>query len=160
MEQVVPTDEPKTTKKTPAPKNEKKGAAGVLEDITDNRPREINFTKNFQEEGVPATRVGEDLARFFEGFLLNVDIYQVNRETQEESLKESYSLDLTPLLFQTKQHGQVSFNFDKLKTLEMLYLNVTVFFDQPMLSTFLRNKLNPLQVELVACKDIPYKTEP
>jgi hypothetical protein len=28
------------------------------------------------------------------------------------------------------------------------------------LSPFLRKKLNPLQINLVACKDIPYKTDP
>lgn len=39
-------------------------------------------------------------------------------------------------------------------------MNVTVSLDIPLLSPFLRQKLNPLQVQLVACKDIPYKTEP
>jgi hypothetical protein len=32
--------------------------------------------------------------------------------------------------------------------------------EQPMLSEFLRKKLNPLQINLVSCKDIPFKTEP
>ena len=30
------------------------GKAAVLEEITDNRPRTINFTKNYGEEGAPA----------------------------------------------------------------------------------------------------------
>jgi hypothetical protein len=31
--------------------------------------------------------------------------------------------------------------------------------DLPFLNNFLRNKLNPLLVNLVACKDVPAKTE-
>jgi len=41
-----------------------------------------------------------------------------------------------------------------------LYLNITVSVDLPLLTPFLRTKLNPLMVNLVACKDIPYKVEP
>jgi len=40
------------------------------------------------------------------------------------------------------------------------YLNVKVESDQPLLSDFLGKKLNPLQINLVAIKDIPYKVEP
>lgn len=32
--------------------------------------------------------------------------------------------------------------------------------DQPLLSEFYRKKLNPLQINLVSIKDIPFKTEP
>lgn len=38
-------------------------------------------------------------------------------------------------------------------------MQITIQSPQPMLSEFLRKKLNPLQLQLVACKDIPYKTE-
>jgi len=139
-----------------------KGAAkggGALEEITDNRPREIQFLKNFGEEAGPV-KVTEDLARYFENFLLNVSIWQVDRETQEETWKEAYDLDMSPLLFETKTDAEINWKFDKLATVEFLYLNITVSMDQPLLNPFLRNKLNPLQVNLVACKDVPYKTEP
>ncbi len=39
------------------------------------------------------------------------------------------------------------------------YLNFKITSDQPLLSDFMRKKLNPLQIHLLACKDIPYKTE-
>lgn len=41
----------------------------------------------------------------------------------------------------------------------MHYLQLKIVSDIPLLSDFLRKKLNPLQLTLVACKDIPYKTE-
>ena len=47
-------------------------------------------------------KVTEDIARYFENFLMRVSVYTTDRETQVETLKESYDLDLSPLLF-TKQ---------------------------------------------------------
>lgn len=47
-----------------------------------------------------------------------------------------------------------------MKTQALLYLNISIGTDQPILNSFLRAKLNPLQVNLVACKDIPYKLDP
>jgi len=47
-----------------------KGAAkagAVLEEITDNRPREVQYIKNFGEESGP-TKFSEDIARYFENF--------------------------------------------------------------------------------------------
>jgi hypothetical protein len=43
-----------------------KGAT-TLEEITDNRPREIQFVKNFAEDGGPL-KFTEDIARYFENF--------------------------------------------------------------------------------------------
>ena len=40
------------------------------------------------------------------------------------------------------------------------YLSLTIKSEQPMLSSFYRKKLNPLQINLVSVKDIPFKTEP
>ena len=39
-------EDPKA-KKAPPPKAAAKGATTALEEITDNRPREISYTKNF-----------------------------------------------------------------------------------------------------------------
>ncbi len=50
--------------------------------------------------------------------------------------------------------------FDKLKSMEIHFLKFRIECETPMLSEFYRKKLNPLQINLVACKDIPYKVEP
>lgn len=47
-----------------------------------------------------------------------------------------------------------------MKTLPIHWLVVNIRSNVSLLSTFLRKKLNPLQINLVACKDIPYKTDP
>ena len=44
--------------------------------------------------------------------------------------------------------------------MEIQYLEIKVKSVQPMLSEFMRKKLNPLQISLVSMKDIPFKTEP
>ena len=44
--------------------------------------------------------------------------------------------------------------------MELHYLEINVKADQPMLTEFLRKKLNPLQINLVSMKDIPFHTEP
>ena len=54
----------------------------------------------------------------------------------------------------------MSWKFDKLKPLSLNYLNLTIKCDKPLLSDFYRKKLNPLQINLVSIKDIPFKTDP
>ena len=44
--------------------------------------------------------------------------------------------------------------------MQLHYLTLKVTADETLLSDFLRKKLNPLQLNLVNCKDIPFKTEP
>ena len=46
-----------------------------------------------------------------------------------------------------------------LQTQEIHYLKVKLETDKPLLTEYLAKKLNPLQINLVAIKDIPYKTE-
>lgn len=145
--------------KKPPAKDDKKKQTAALEEITDNRPRIVSYTKNFMEDGVAALKVNDDFANFFEKFMFKFQIFKVDRETQQESLKEEYCLDLSRFLFSTLPET-ATFKFDKLKTVEYHYLNIQISTDQPLLSSFLRRKLNPIMVELVACKDIPYKTEP
>ena len=55
---------------------------------------------------------------------------------------------------------QMSWRFDKLKAMALNYLSLTIKSEQPLLSPFYRKKLNPLQINLVSVKDIPFKTEP
>jgi hypothetical protein len=58
------------------------------------------------------------------------------------------------------EHAPCVFEFDKLKCVELHYLKISVSTDEPLLTPFMRKKLNPLQVNLIACKDIPFKVEP
>jgi len=39
---------------------------------------------------------------------MNVSIWAVDRETQEETWKEAYDLDLSPLLFGTRQGEELA----------------------------------------------------
>ena len=92
---------------------------------------------------------------------MKVQIFLINREKpEEEVLKETMELDLSPLLWETKVEGELKWAFDKLQTMELLYLNVTVSSDAPVLNAYQRKKLNPLMVTLVACKGVPYHSEP
>ena len=138
-------EDPKAKGKA-APAKGKGADKGSLEEITDNRPRIINFEKKFgaEAEGGSVIKITEDLAKYFEGFMMPITIWQVDRETQEETLKETYELDLSPFLFETEPNKELKWEFDKLKSLEFLYLNITVHIDQPLLNMFMRKKLNPL----------------
>jgi hypothetical protein len=88
-----------------------------------------------------------------------VEVYDVNRETQEETLRDSVTIDISSLLYPATPNVEVAWTFDKLKIMQLHYLTVKIQSDQQLLSDFLRKKLNPLQLNLLACKDIPYKTE-
>ena len=70
--QTPPEEEKgKGAKKAPPPKGgDKKAAAGSLEEITDNRPREMQFIKNFGEDNGAPTKILEEVARYFETFEL------------------------------------------------------------------------------------------
>ena len=46
-----------------------------------------------------------------------------------------------------------------LKAEQLMYLKLKIKSEQPLLSDFYRKKLNPLQINLVSIKDIPFKTE-
>ena len=149
-------------KKAPAPagKPDPKKAGGALEEITDNRPRIISLTKDFAAEaGGLGLKINEDLAKRIADTLLKVEVYDVNRETQEETLKDSVTIDISSLLYPSTPNVEIAWTFDKLKIMQLHYLTFKIQSDQPLLSEFLRKKLNPLQINLLACKDIPYKTE-
>lgn len=158
VEQVA--EDPKAKGGKAAPPKGKGGAAAALEEITDNRPREIKFVKDFKEESDTTVRITEDIARHFEQMMFKVEVWSTNRETQEETFEEAQEIDLSLLLYNRVNNHEAVWKFDKMKTQALHYLNVTVQTDLPLLNNFLRRKLNPLQVNLVACKDVPYKTEP
>lgn len=90
---------------------------------------------------------------------LNIQIFETDRETQVDKLVETLEIDISCLLF-PKENIDFTWHFDKLKTLQLHYLTFTVKCPTPLLSELLRKKLNPMQINLVACKDIPFKTEP
>ena len=50
--------------------------------------------------------------------------------------------------------------FTKLKCEALDYLDLRISCEKPLLSSFYRKKLNPMQVNLVSIKDIPYKSDP
>ncbi len=80
-EQKAP--DPKAKGKAPAKPDPKKG--GALEEITDNRPRTVNFTKDFGAENV-TLRVTEDLAKFMASAYMKIDLIEVNREKPDEEV--------------------------------------------------------------------------
>jgi hypothetical protein len=87
-------------------------------------------------------------------------VWDTNRETQEEKLLETQMIDTSLLLFNSQKDSSNTWVFEKMQTVAIHYIKVTISWDQPLLNNFYRRKLNPLQVELVACKKIPFKTEP
>lgn len=157
----VAAEEPvKGGKKAAAPAKGAPKATSALEDITDNRPRIIQYVKNFGEDATPL-HITDTVAKWFETNVMKVEIFLINREKpDEEVLKETMELDLSPLLWETKPEGELKWCFDKLQTMELLYLNIAVSSDVPVLNAFQRKKLNPLMVTLVACKGVPYHSEP
>ena len=134
-------------------------ATGALEEISDNRPREIKYVQDWAADGA-TVGITEPVAKYIEATSLQIQVLSTDRETQEDTLIEEKSLDMSELLFREDDGATLSWKFDKWSIPELLYLNITLETDRPLLTNYLRKKLNPLQVNLVACKSIPYKTEP
>ena len=131
-----------------------------MEEVTDNRPRIVSYTNDFAETGIAALKISEDVAEKWTTQFLNVTITNTNRETGEESDEETMKIDISCFLFPQKGDLEFEWKFDKLKTMQIHHLVVKVRSDTPLLSDFLCKKLNPMQINLVAVKDIPFKTEP
>jgi hypothetical protein len=84
----------------PAKVDPKKGGGGALEEITDNRPRIITITKDFAAEaGGAGLKINEEWAKKIAETSIKVEVFDVNRETQEESLKDSVVIDISCMLF-------------------------------------------------------------
>lgn len=161
-EEPAPAEEvvvdPKAKKKPPPKADPKKG--GALEEITDNRPRIISFTKDFgPEELAQPIRINEAIANHLAALEMEIQVIDVNRETQEETLTETLRIDLSCLLFPS-QAFEYEWEYDRLKAMPIHYLKVKISADKGLLSEFLRKKLNPCQLTVVAAKNVPYKVEP
>ena len=94
--------DPKAAKGKPPPAKAA-AKAGALEEITDNRPREIKFEKQWMAEEGNSVKISEEVGRYFENFILSVGVWNVDRETQEETLMETLQLDMSPMLFETQK---------------------------------------------------------
>ena len=70
-----------------------------MEEITDNRPRQVNYINDFAENGIAALRVNEAVADKFTKAFLNVKILKTNRESGEDTEEETISIDISCLLF-------------------------------------------------------------
>lgn len=68
---------------------------------------------------------------------MKVEVYLINREKpDEEVLKETLNLDMSPLLYETKNDASLEWKFDKLQTIEIQYLNISISTDVPILNSF------------------------
>ena len=122
-----------------------KGAAGSkLEDIADNRARTVNYEKDFAADnnGV-GLEVTEDVAIKFSEAILNLQVFDIDKETQDEILMETIQIDLSGLLYQ-QGALDMSWKFDKMQAQQLNYLHLTVKSEQALLSDFYRKKLNPM----------------
>ena len=93
--------------------------------------------------GGAGLKINEEVAKKFAENYMKVDIVEVNRETQEETVRDTIKIDLSCLLF-PKDKVDSTWYFDKLKPMQLHYLQITIQSPLPMLSDFLRKKLNPL----------------
>ena len=116
-------------KKAPAPagKADPKKPGGALEEITDNRPRTVTITKDFATEaGGLGIKVNEELAKRIAETFIKIEVYDVNRETQEETLKDSVTVDISCILFPATPNLEFSWTFDKLKIMQLHYLTFKI----------------------------------
>ena len=82
---------------------------GALEEITDNRPRWIKYEHDCAElNGGEGLEVIEAVAKKFSTAYINVQVFETHRETLEETLIETITLDLSSMLF-PKDKIDVSF---------------------------------------------------
>ena len=76
-------------------------------------------------------------------------------EDENGDVKETFKIQISEILWGAQTTTQ--WNFEKPKTLELHWFTITIACNQVLLSDFLRQKLNPLLVELKTVKKIPPK---
>lgn len=93
--------DPKAKAAAKKPSDAKKGGASKLEEVADNRPRTVNYERDFAAEanGI-GLEITEEVAIKFSEAVLNLQVFETNTETQEEALIETIQIDLSCLLFQ------------------------------------------------------------
>lgn len=71
-----------------------------MEDISDDRARTVNYERDVAAEnnGV-GLEMSEEVAIKFSETYLNLQIFDVDKETQDEKLVETIQIDLSCLLF-------------------------------------------------------------
>jgi hypothetical protein len=77
-------------------------AKGAMEEISDNRPRVVNLEKELSE-----IKITEDIAKMFVSSQMKIEIFEFDKESNEEKFKESYNLDLSQLLFSIEENSSV-----------------------------------------------------
>lgn len=93
-----------------------------MDEIDDPTPTVVKFTKNFEDSPL---RVTEELAHKWSEMVMKVDVYEYNRETNEDKLKDSIELDLSFFLFsQTATYNE--WEFEKLKLYCINYLKIKI----------------------------------
>jgi hypothetical protein len=60
---------------------------------------------------------------------IKVEMIEVNRETQEETVRDSVSLDISCLLFPAGPNVESQWTFDKMKPMSLHYLSFKVTSD-------------------------------
>lgn len=73
--------------------------ASKLEDIGDNRPRYISYERDCAVESGSGLEVTEDIAFKLSETILTLEIFDTNKESQEEELVDTVKIDLSCLLF-------------------------------------------------------------
>lgn len=150
QEQVEP---PKDDKKKAAPKDPKKAG---LEEIDDPVPTTVKLSKRFEDNPFKFT---EEAAHKWSEFVMRVDVYEYDREANVDKLRDSVDIDLSFFLFPSEPTSN-EWEFETLKVYSVNYLKVNISSNNALLSEFLRKKLNPLQIFILAAKDVPFKTDP
>lgn len=126
-----------------------------MEEIDDPIPTVVKFVKNYQEDPI---RITEEVAKQWSKMQLKIKIFDYNREKNQDELKDTIEIDLSYFLFpQTNISDE--WTFENIKVYSLNYVKIKISTDKPMLSEFIRKKLNPLQIFILAAKDVPSKTD-
>ena len=98
---AVEEEKDKADAKKPAAKKgaDPKKPAAKLEEITDNRPRQVGYERNCAEEPQGIIEITEAIANKFSEAKMNVQIIEVNKDSQEEKIVETIELDISCLLY-------------------------------------------------------------
>lgn len=101
QEEADPAKAKAAAGKKPAAAPQKGAQGSKLEEISDNRARIVNYERDFAAEnnGV-GLEVTEDVAIKLSEAILHLQVFDIDKETQDEILVETIELDLSGLLFQ------------------------------------------------------------